>query len=347
MKFYSLLKMVGENRIPGWLKIWGLAALHGCGKRVVGVFIDPTMSCNLRCKMCYFSDEAKRREMHGTIADDFLDNVARSVFHRAMKLQIGCGAEPTLYGTEKLCALIEKGRNAGIPYISLTTNGQLIATGKVDLESLVAAGLNEITLSLHGTTREIYEELMPKASFDNFLRLVEILKRVKSTHPNFKLRVNYTVNSLNVNDLKDGKFWALWGDGFQPDIVQLRPVQKIGDSEWNDFDIEPLKRCFDDSIGAVVAEGRRRGVVVIAPTLAELDQVSSDQSGASAVIEDLSYCYVSPTSCYKPDFHPGCDTYESYHRRHHTGRRLLLAGFSPRSFIRSRKSTKKLNYKVK
>ena len=60
-----------------------------------------------------------------------LQQVQTSLYHRTLTLQIGCGAEPTLYSD--LEGIVVQGRQRGFPYISLTTNGQLIASGKVDL----------------------------------------------------------------------------------------------------------------------------------------------------------------------------------------------------------------------
>lgn len=316
--------------------------MHAAGRRVLGVFIDPVMSCNLRCKMCYFSDPAKRATMHGVISDERLDAVERALFHRALKLQIGCGAEPTLY--PKLAQLIERGRRAGIPYISLTSNGQLLAAGRVNLAALVAAGLNELTLSMHGTTREVYEELMPGASYDNLLELIRQVRDIKKRYPEFKLRVNYTVNSRNVDDLGIERFGALWRET-APDILQLRPVQQLGETEWNDFDLTPLKQKYDRTIGAVIRECQSRGITCIAPTLGQIDAVDNEQDGTSSVIENLTYCYVSPDSVYREDFDVDTDTYESYHRRHHTTRSLIRAALGG-SRSRNRNISKKLNYNI-
>ena len=256
-----------------------------------------------------------------------------------------CGAEPTLY--PRLTEIITLGRRYGVPYISLTTNGQLIGSGRCSLEALVRAGLNELTLSLHGTTREVYENLMPGADFDTFGRLTTEIARVKHRLPDFRLRVNYTVNSLNVHDLKGDRFWKLWHEGGMPDIVQLRPVQKIGESDWQDFDPQPLIDNYDASIGAIAAECGSRGITCIAPTRDQIAAVAGNQDETAALIEDLTYVYVSPESCYKEDFDPAQETYAAYHRRHHTVRRLLNAAFHPKPDGRGKNVSKKLNYNIK
>lgn len=344
MDIYKYLKIAASGSIPAWLKLFGLWGLHVSGKRLIGIFIDPVMACNLRCKMCYFSNPAKRAEMKGMMTAEQLERVRKSLMPRAAKLQIGCGAEPTLY--PRLVEIVRMGRDAGIGYISLTTNGKVFAEKENLLRELVEAGLSELTLSLHGTTRGIYETLMPGAKYDLLLKLAGIIADVKRDHPQFKLRVNYTVNSLNVDDLAGNLFWDLWKPGGEPDIVQLRPVQKIGESEWTDFNLEPLKVKYASTTGAVVEECKRRGITCLAPSLAQIDEVATDQSESISIINDLTYCYVSPDSCYRSDFEEG-DTYESYHRRHKTGRKLLKAMVSRKHGSRKREVSKKLNYTVK
>ncbi len=342
MNIYKLLKLVASKGLPTPIKLLGLAGMLMTGRRTLGIFFDPTLSCNLKCKMCYFSDAKKRSELHGTITDDYLDKVQKSLFHRALKLQIGCGAEPTLY--TKLTELIKRGKESGIPYISLTTNGQLIANDRVNLQELVNAGLDEITLSLHGTTKKTYEYLMPGAKFENLLILIEKLATIKRQSPNFKIRVNYTINSLNIGDLYDRKFWKLW-DSAQPNIIQLRPVQNMGDTEWSDFNPQPIKDSYERSIGEMVSECDKRHIICIAPTLDQIDEVATPQDGASAIIEDITYCYISPSICYKSDFDLQTMTYEKYHKINGTFKLLIKSAFSsPKARLRN--ASKKLNYNI-
>ena len=342
MNIYRLLRFVASKSIPAPLKLIGLCGMLLSGRRTVGIFLDPVLSCNLRCKMCYFSDAEKRKSMRGVIAKKRLDAVARAFYSHALKLQIGCGAEPTLYGD--LAGIVRQGREAGIPYISLTTNGQFIASGRVSLIELIRAGLNEITVSIHGTSKRIYEELMPGATFENLLALVGCLNEAKEAFPEFKIRINYTVNSLNVDDLKEDRFWRLWKN-VAIDIVQLRPVQNMGNTEWGDFSLITLKDRYEETIGNIIKECRKRGITCIAPGIEQLDEVATMQDGVSSIIEDVTYCYVAPESCYKGDFNLEKDTFESYHKRHRTVVRLLKAVLCRRE--RERNASKKLNYNVK
>ncbi len=343
MNFYNILRL-WAGRIPRPLKFLGLWYMHVSGRRMIGVYLDPVLGCNLRCRMCYFSDSEKRRQLHGSMTGEQLGHCADALFHRALKLQIGCGAEPTLY--KRLDEVIRRGKESGIPYVSLTTNGMLIVSGKTALDTLVKSGLDELTLSMHGTSRSIYEELMPGADYDSLLKLLNIIAEIKQTYPSFKVRVNFTVNSLNKDDLRDNRFLGIWQDGCLPDIVQIRPVQNIGDSEWRDFVLTTIVEDYDATVGNVVERCRQAGITCIAPTRDNLLEVATPQDGYDSLLESVCYCYVSPTHCYKNDFDSVSDSYESYHRRRHTAAVLLGAVFrNPGS--KKRNVSKKLNYKIK
>ncbi|MDB2613453.1 hypothetical protein N9Y89_01815 [bacterium] len=48
-------------------------------------------ACNLRCKMCYFTDKDYVKKLKGIFPKDDLKNFGKSILSRALKLQIGCG----------------------------------------------------------------------------------------------------------------------------------------------------------------------------------------------------------------------------------------------------------------
>lgn len=344
MNVYSLLKFFGIRAIPGWVKLLGMWGMLTTRRRVLGIFFDPVLSCNIRCRMCYFSDPSKRKEMAGRISEAEMASLKSVLMPHALKMQIGCAAEPTLYIDLERIVLMS--RQAKIPYISLTTNGQLIGTGKTDLAKLVECGLNEITLSLHGTQKDVYEDLMQGAKFDVFEKTISILSEIKRAFPKFVIRVNFTVNSLNLKCLEDNNFFEIWDRcGVQPDIIQIRPVQKMGETSWTDFDLTPLKTRYNETIGNVVAQAKERNIRCMYPSLSALNAVDDEQGGVSAMFEDVAYCYVAPGSFYKSDFDPSADTFHSYHKRKGTRRKLLQAMFSGGK-SRQKNSTKKLNYKV-
>ena len=130
------------------LKLLSVLGMHLLRRRYIGVFIDPILACNLRCQMCYFSDPEYRATLRGKLTTDDCEAIAPHLFPQALRLQIGCGAEPTLT-PETMLRLVQLGKKYHVPWISVITNGNALT--EETLQALVTAGLSELTLSLHGT----------------------------------------------------------------------------------------------------------------------------------------------------------------------------------------------------
>ena len=62
--------------------------------------------------MCYFSDAEAAKNMHGKFTTDDLEVIAKALFPRALRLQIGCGAEPTM--SQNLLQLVKLGKQYGV-----------------------------------------------------------------------------------------------------------------------------------------------------------------------------------------------------------------------------------------
>lgn len=322
------------------VKLLGLYGLHLLGKRYLGVYLDPVLSCNLRCRMCYFSDEERRKELHGKLEIREIEKIAKGLFHRALKLQIGCGAEPTMY--KELLRIVQLGYLYKVPYISLTTNGNLL--NESNLMELVEVGLNELTVSLHGIHQRTYETLMEKASFLKFKKLLQAITAVKAKYPYFKVRINYTMNAENTYELAD--FWSLF-ESVPIDILQLRPIQKIGNSRYTNFDLAPIKKLYEDVLLPLVTECQKRGVICIHPEKSHLMALEKIKASKDKIVQDLIYCYVSPHTCWENDYDFHHDTYESYAHRVHLGKKILYALFWGKSKQESsEEKTRKMNYKI-
>lgn len=338
MEFYSIFKRVIGLHSPR-MKLLLLAGARICGMRYYGVFIDPVIACNLRCKMCYFSDPNNRPAPEGKMTAEYINTLKSGVLTKALKMQVGCGAEPTLY--PYLPDLIKAGKDSGIPYIELTTNGQLLT--EESLRKVISAGLDGMTLSLHGTTKETYEYLMGGARFDRLLDLIETIRKLKATYTKFKFRINYTVNNLNKAELS--RLWTLF-DGVKIDVLQVRPIQKLGDTAYNDFSIEDYDDFMNNIINPLQQECISHGTIGLLPSRENVTRVNRKTSTVTAIMEEVSYCYISPGSCYRQDFNPQTETIRQYQHRSGITSHLHKAIFGSGLLDEDKdiNSTKKLNY---
>ena len=250
MNYYKLLKINSIVKNPR-IKFLGLYFLHKLNKRYLAVYFDPVNACNLRCKMCYFSNKEYAAKAKGVFKAEDLPLLAKAIFPRALKVQVGCGAEPTLY--KDLNAIFKLAAEYKAPYVSLTTNANNIE--KSDLEQWALSGLNEITVSLHGVYEETYREMMRQGDYERFMKSLEYVTDIKKRFPEFKLRVNYTFNEHNFDELAD--FWQVFSN-IDIDILQIRPITKIGDSEYDHFSLESIIPKYEAIYNKLIAESQKK-----------------------------------------------------------------------------------------
>lgn len=344
MNIYSLLKIYRRVSSPR-LRLLGVMALHLTGRRYLSVFLDPVRACNLKCRMCYFCDPEISKDMRGKFSVDDLEAIAKSLYHRTMRLQIGYVAEPTAGGN--LPPIIARAKQAGVPFVSITTNGNLL--DRQNLRAMIDAGLDEITISAHGFTRSTYERLMTGASFDKFVALIDDLRSLRSVYPKFKIRLNVTVNEDNVSELPLIKQVF---HGVNPDTIQLRPVQKLGHTAYSNFSLQALVDGYDEYIKPVADFCVRNKILCIFPSKQNLldlqdENVSDIDSHINQKIDSLAYFYLAPYPGWEEKINPHKETFEQYRRRTHRLRSMAAALLPYRN--RSDKqcgTTKMLNYKI-
>ena len=212
---------------------------------------------------------------------------------------------------------------------------------------MAEAGLDELILSVHGLTKATYEYLMQHARFDVFMRLLGDLKEVKAKHPGFKLRINYTVNENNVDDL------LLFPDvfaGLDVDVLQVRPIQNLGDSDYKNFCLDKVYERYDSVFGLLKEYAGTHGTLLIIPTKENLDVLASDdgQEKAEDYFQDLTYVYGSPGFLWRKDFDFKNDTFESYCKKKGYLKAVLcgILPFMKHADMEFHK-TRALNYTVK
>lgn len=331
MNIYKLLKLnrsIKNHRI----KFLGLFLLHKLNARYLAVNLDPVMACNLRCKMCYFTDADYVKTLRGQFKDADLELVAKAVFSRALKLQLGCGTEPTLF--KKLPRLVELGKLYKVPYISVTTNANLLTEEKI--EELLKAGLDEFTISLHGVHKESYESFMKRGSFEKFQNAFKAFENLKKIY-NFKVRINYTFNKDNFYELRD-IFKNFSPDSF--DILQIRPIRKIGNTEYNDFDLSSLVVDYKKLIERLRATCKSNRITLMAPS--EISELSTDNS--SSFVYDYTFCYVSPQSFWKEGYLWRQESFNEYSKRIGWSQTLFRNIFKSKSKLKS--LSDRLNYEI-
>ena len=286
--------------------------------------------------MCYFTDENYVKTLKGSFSREDLDIWASQSLPQALKLQVGCGAEPTVY--KHLDRVFELGKQYGVPHISMTTNANLLTREK--LQKWVKNGLNEITVSLHGIYRNTYEEMMQKGDYQKFHNALQLIADVKKTTPHLLLRINYTFNEDNFPELKD--FFKVYGK-YGVDIIQIRPISKIGETAYNNFSLNKIIPLYDDFIKVFKNQAAQHNTTLMAPAGKEnLLKREND----SSLIFNYTYFYVSPTHFWRKGFDWKHQSFRDYTRQINWGKQLLINVFKSRKQLQYLLRDKNLNYDV-
>lgn len=331
---YFLLKlnaMVKSHRI----KFLGLWLLHQLNRRYLSVNFDPVNACNLRCKMCYFTDENYSKKLKGVFPKDDLSLFAERILPRALKLQVGCGTEPTLY--KHLNEIFIRAQQYKVPHISLTTNANLLE--KESLEQWLKNGLNEIIVSLHGVHRLSYEFFMGKGNYERFHQSLQWITELKTAYPNLSLRINYTFNKDNFNELQD--FFEVYSK-YAIDTIQLRPIRKLGETEYHNFDLQQIYAQYPSIISNFKAKAKQKNISIIAP---DSIQRIENRKNVESLIFNYTYCYISPTAFWHDDFDWRNETYNAYCSRTGWTKKLLENVWKSRKQMESMQ-TENLNYDI-
>jgi MoaA/NifB/PqqE/SkfB family radical SAM enzyme len=280
------------------------------------LYFDPIQACNLRCGMCHFSDN-KWLKNHPVkrFSDSEIRRLADMFFPQAVQLHIGASMEPTLYKGYPF--LVTLGKSYKIPFISLTTNGQLLTSQNIRL--MIEAGLDEITLSTHGIRKESYEKLMQGASFETFHRALRTIVKLKREYAATKpaIRINYTVNPENLPEL--GNFFDQYGD-YDITTLQVRPMFNVGDTTYRHRDLTAHDEEYNRIIDLLIVGCRRRGVAL----LANKHDPGHQRNNKFAVVYDKAvFRYIGPDAVWRDGFDFRSETYRDYVRRIGYRRELL------------------------
>lgn len=152
-----------------WRKTKAKMALHDKFSRpITDLRISVTDRCNFRCVYCRSADPENYRAHDEILSWPELERLARILFGLGIRKIRITGGEPLVRpGVEEFIGSLHA---LGVPDLSITTNGHLLAER---CHRLVAAGLNRINISLDSLDRSRFERITRTRSFDSVMRGID------------------------------------------------------------------------------------------------------------------------------------------------------------------------------
>jgi len=154
----------------------------------ITINIDPSVTCNYRCKICHHVMSQKNKVRY--LPEAVIDRLG-GLFHRLLEVHISGGGETTL--SPSLPLLCEKIAESGVK-ADILTNGSTLSKLKIPLSAL-----NKIGISFDGDNERTFQAIRHGSSFK---RILVRIKNFKASYPNIKMFFNVVVHKVNLDELE-------------------------------------------------------------------------------------------------------------------------------------------------
>lgn len=167
--------------------------------RYLTVRIDTTNFCNLRCKMCNFSQKnnIKREKMNVKL----FEKIAEKMLRNTRNLYLSCFAEPLVHS--KFNEIISASSNYDVPFRSFATNGMLFSE-KI-MESCIENRLSEVIFSIDGNSAKTMESIRVGSNYEKIVKNLKMMDKMiaESGKKLPQIKINFTLMKKNFNELQD------------------------------------------------------------------------------------------------------------------------------------------------
>ncbi|MEM3697172.1 MAG: radical SAM protein [Candidatus Bathyarchaeia archaeon] len=204
------------------------------------VQIEPTAKCNLSCKTCIRSraNPVEEADMNLGLFKSIVDQLRQSWYKtRALNLT-GLG-EPFM--NPNLVQMVSYAKDKGLN-VGMNTN--LTMVNEDILKNLIKAGLDWLTVSIDGATKETFENIRVGAIFEgvveNIKFTIDLRERMNAKRP--RIYLNYTICEQNIQEIPEMIKLAddlrVNGIGFMKQVVpgisysEKPPLNPLPENKW-------------------------------------------------------------------------------------------------------------------
>ena len=209
----------------------------------VDVIVETNASCNLKCILC---PQPTLKRQKGEMKFDIFKKIVDEIVAKspATRLWMALMGEPLLMG-DRLVTMIKYARDRGIHSVHLNTNAVFLSYELSD--KLIAAGLDEIIISLDAHTRSTYDKIRIGGDFHRVIDNVNYLlnRRKELGRDNPIVYAQFIVMDQNAHEIEDfKKYWLQkgavakvrrqlgWGTGVEAPHLTLPDSERTFPCPW-------------------------------------------------------------------------------------------------------------------
>ncbi|MGM7693070.1 radical SAM protein [Staphylococcus saprophyticus] len=173
--------------------------------------IEPTSVCNLRCTMCFQSDEnfSGNKEYQGNMSLEMFKNlIDEGKEYGLSSIVLASRGEPML--NKDIFEMIRYAKDNGIIDVKMNTNATLMNERKA--RKLLESGLDNLVFSVDSPHKEEFEKIRRGANFDKIIRNIKNFNKIRSEEfPNSNLRTR--ISMVVIDDNQDVEYAEeFWGN---------------------------------------------------------------------------------------------------------------------------------------
>ncbi len=209
----SVFDVRDELRFKEYRRRWVEApARFEVGEFPIHLDIESTGVCNLRCPFCATTTENWGPSSPGYMEWGLFQRIVdEGTEYGLCAAKLSFRGEPTLH--QRLVEMVEYAKQKGLMDVYFNTNATLLTARLIN--RLIDAGLDRISISIEGTTKEVYEASRVGAKFEKVKANVERLREIREQrgvkHPRIRIQ------TVLLPELRDGfpqyvDYWSKYAD---------------------------------------------------------------------------------------------------------------------------------------
>ena len=216
-KFYAVMEWMRRGLDPRFLAYrakWNFVAKYDYVPSFpIHLDIETTEECNLKCVMCVHGITGVKNT--GMIDMGFArQTIDQAAAGGTKSIKFNWRGEPALHkGLEELVAYAKQ---KGILEVQINTNG--IPFTRKRAEALIDAGLDRIIFSMDGATKETYERIRVKASFDKLMSNIKMFHEIREAKGRKRPFIRIQMVKMRDNQNEVDQFLEMW-KGIADDIA--------------------------------------------------------------------------------------------------------------------------------
>jgi radical SAM protein with 4Fe4S-binding SPASM domain len=217
--------------------------------------MDQNNRCNLKCRMCGFSDPRVAALRKYDMPRSLYDAIAEQIFPSTNILILSILTEPFM--TRDFPDRLEAVRRHGVPYSEIITNGTLLDERAI--ACVLDAEIRCLTVSIDGGTAAVYESIRVGASFEHVIDNIRRFQARRDARGTTRtdLRINHVLSEPNVDHFD--AFLALV-ERIRPERLGVRTVSRMSEAPIQ----EPTSTAFWEKVreirGRLADFCRRTGI---------------------------------------------------------------------------------------